>query len=56
MLNGDVARYRNEDLVRAAEAHRMTRSITARRRAARASGLRLVIATAAALLPIPVKQ
>jgi hypothetical protein len=56
MLNGDVARYRTQDLVRAGEAHRASRAIAARRQAARGTRVRRVITTAVAMLPIPVKH
>jgi hypothetical protein len=56
MLNGDVAKYRIDDLVRAGEASRASRSVTARRQAARGARRQRIVATVAALLPIPGKQ
>ena len=56
MLNGDVARYRTEDLLRTAEAGRATRSVVARRRDARTATLRRMVATVGALLPIPLRH
>ncbi len=56
MLNGEIGRYRAEDLVRAGEADRLRRSVTAKRRAARNARIHRVVATAAALLPVPVRH
>jgi hypothetical protein len=56
MLNGDVARYRTEDLVRAGAASRTTRPHAVRGQAARRTWRRRVITMAIALLPIPVKH
>jgi hypothetical protein len=56
MLNGDVARYRTDDLLRAGAAHRASRMAVDRERAARATRLRRMLTTAIAKLPIPVKH
>jgi hypothetical protein len=56
MLNGDVARYRTEDLLRVAEARRVGSSVVRRRRGARSATLRRIAATAAALLPVPIRH
>jgi hypothetical protein len=56
MLNGEMGRYRAEDLMRAGAQDRFQRSITAKRRAARNARLHRIVATAATLLPIPVKH
>jgi hypothetical protein len=56
MLNGDVARYRTDDLLRAGAAHRASRMAVDRERAARATRLRRMLTTAIAMLPIPVKH
>ena len=56
MLNGDAAKYRVNDMVRSAEAHRVSRSIAARRTAQRAASIRRVAASTAALLTIPFRH
>jgi hypothetical protein len=53
MLNGEMGRYRSQDLVRQGEARRGSRSIAARRQAVRHVRVRQVITTAAAMLPFP---
>lgn len=56
MLNGEIGRYRAEDLVRAGEADRLRRSVTAKRRATRAARIHRIVATAAASVPVPVRH
>jgi hypothetical protein len=56
MLNGEIGRYRAEDLIRAGAQDRLRRSLTAKRRAARNARVHRVIATAGALLPVPIKH
>jgi hypothetical protein len=52
MLNGEVARYRTDDLLRTAEARRIGRSVVQRRRAARATRVRRLVTIAVTLLPV----
>jgi hypothetical protein len=56
MLNGEIGRYRAEDLMRAGAQDRLQRSLTAKRRAARNARVHGILATAAAMLPVGIKH
>jgi hypothetical protein len=56
MLNGEIGRYRAEDLMRAGAQDRLRRSLTAKRRSARHARVRRIVTTAGALLPVPIKH
>jgi hypothetical protein len=53
MLNGDAAKYRTQDMIRASEAHRAGRAQAKRRAARRNARVRGVLASAAALVTLP---
>jgi len=56
MLNGDTAKYRVNDMVRSADLHRASRQLAKRRSARRATSVRVVVASALAMLTIPVRH
>lgn len=56
MLNGDAARYRTQDMVRASEAHRASREIAMRRSAHRRAQVRGVLSTVATLVTLPLHR
>ena len=56
MLNGDVARYRTEELLRTAEARRAGRAAVEHRRAGRRAAVRRLVAATAAMLPVPIRH
>ena len=53
MLNGDAARYRTQDMVRAADAHRVSRPAAKRRAERRTDRVRTAVSATVALLAIP---
>jgi hypothetical protein len=56
MLNGEAARYRTQDMVRASEMHRTGRGVAKRRsdrRRAKASG---ILSAAATLIALPIHR
>ena len=56
LYQGDVARERIDDMLRAAEAHRLTRGTRAARAAERRTSLRRVAVAAASLVIWPLKH
>jgi hypothetical protein len=56
MLNADAARYRTQDLVRASETHRASRAVAKRRGERRNTRVRGVLASAAALITLPIHR
>ena len=56
MLNGDVARYRVNDMVCTAEAERRSATVAGERAVARAGRARRIVAITIALLPVPLKH
>jgi hypothetical protein len=56
MLNGEVAKYQIDDRIRAGERYRVGRASASRRSERRKTVARRLIATTAALLPIPIKH
>jgi hypothetical protein len=53
MLNGDAATYRTQDMLRASEAHRVSRETAARHAKRRNARIRRAASVAIALLPVP---
>lgn len=53
MLNGDAARYRTQDMLRASEAHRASKAQAKRHAERRNARLRTVMSSTVALLSIP---
>ena len=56
MLNGDVARYRVEDMLHHGERQRAARPLAVRRTTARKALARRLVVTTAALFPLPIKH
>jgi hypothetical protein len=56
MLNGDVARYRVEDMLHHGELQRAARPLAEQRTTARKALARRLVATTAALFPLPIKH
>ncbi len=56
MLNGEVARYRNEERIRHASGERISRPVAARRAEKRRAKIRSTSGLVVALLPFPFKH
>jgi hypothetical protein len=53
MLNGDAAKYRTQDMIRASEAHRASKAQAKRHAAGRNARLRTAMSSTVAMLTIP---
>lgn len=56
MLNGDAARYRTHDMMRASQAHRAGKAIAERRAERRNTRVRGALAAVAALITLPIHR
>ena len=56
MLNGDVAKYRTQDMLRSSEAHRATRSLAKKQAERRNRRIRSTASGIAALVTFPIHR
>ena len=56
MLNGDVAKYRTQDMLRSSEAHRATRSLAKKQAERRNRRIRSTASGIAALVTLPIHR
>ena len=56
MLNGDVAKYRTQDMLRSSEAHRASRSLAKKHAERRNRRIRTTASGIAALVDLPIHR